>query len=103
MMSQKITCATIGNSLAVAKYIQEGNKKMNIIDDVLTLSKLQKDELDETLLSDKYNNSANLRELIKRCIHQIKMGDYYVAELEHKVMNYKYTLDSIKLAINNLD
>jgi hypothetical protein len=52
----------------MSKYISNIE---NIIDSPLTLIRMSKFDLDNLLLDDKYNKQ-NLRELVKRCLKDLK-------------------------------
>ena len=57
----------------------------NIIDDMNSLINMSREELDETLLDEKYNR-ANLRELIRRIIPELRnYRDLFLAEYEGKI------------------
>lgn len=74
----------------------------NIIDNPKDMLKLSRDELDEILI-EKYNNSALLRELIRRCLKdlskQIELSEYYY-ELASKKQD---RLNEIKDKISDID
>lgn len=56
-----------------------------IIDDINKLVKMSREELDETLLKEKYNK-ANLRELIRRLTKETKLyEDLFLADYTEKI------------------
>lgn len=70
-----------------------------IIDDIYKLINMSRDELDETLLDEKYNK-ANLRELIRRLIPELRnYRELFLAEYEGRIpSNLIQTLMSIEAA-----
>lgn len=73
----------------------------NIIDNPQDLLKLNSSELDELLL-EKYKNSALLRELIRRCLHEIKSQNDLIQLYKTNYEKSKDDLIKIEKLINKL-
>lgn len=73
----------------------------NIIDNPQALLKLNSSELDE-LLIDKYKNSALLRELIRRCLHEIKSQNDLIKLYKNNYEKSKEDLAKIENLVNKL-
>lgn len=74
---------------------------MSIIDIPYMLSTLNENELNEKLLDDKYNKS-NLRELVRRCLYELKQSNMLVSEYHKQVKEEKAKVAVLKDIINNL-
>lgn len=72
-----------------------------IIDDINKLMKMNREELDETLLNKKYNK-ANLRELVRRLTKEAKLyRNLFLADYENRIPeNYD---EGIKKMIDKIE
>lgn len=74
----------------------------HIIDNIKELATLSDDELRERLLDVKYDNKANLRELIRRLLTEIKVQSDYTDYLKKNLTELTQERDECKNKIKTI-